>query len=125
MANSKSAAEQREGESAAISGVPGRVPFRHEELKTSFTLPAKVTVRQQLAYKGVIGRMRGRDDYYAGYWSGGLALIGDWQSEILPDPAAVDLDEETNPDVADLIFWAASVVAGHMMTLGGETVPKN
>ena len=102
----------------------GRELYENEALGASFTLPKQFTVRQNLTYKGIVGRAKG-DDYFIEYWRAGQKLLEDWQSELIPDFAAVDIETETDPRIADTIFWAANTIARHMMTLTSGGVEKN
>ena len=110
--------------------------FTSDHLEVRFTLPDKVTVRQQLQYKGrAFNTGLQSEDVYVRHWVGVQPLIGEWTSTqqnkdgsykpctAVPDPANVDLDKETDPIVADIVFWASNLAANHMAKL--ETVPKN
>jgi hypothetical protein len=94
--------------------------FANEELKTTFEVPDRPTVRQQLAYYAA------RSDYDTNRlesgWYGARALMQNWQSEIMPD-MMTDLESLTNPSQTRLILWAGVEVFKFFMAL--EDMPKN
>ena len=93
----------------------------YEQEGISFSVPDKPTVRQQLEY---VGASSGSGkDLVVKKWDGAKALIQDWKCELAPDLEEIDIDTETNPDVAAVITWAAMRVWEHMNSLEG--VPKN
>lgn len=92
----------------------------------SFTLQDTYNIRAQLAYKQRLfaGLTReSEDDNYIRLWRGAVPLLEDWQCELIPDPAALDVDKEDNPFIADIVFYVGNVVWSHMDRLG--QVPKN
>jgi hypothetical protein len=95
--------------------------FVNEKLGARFTVPDRLTVRQQLAYYGARQFDSGSEAYVA-HWRASVPLLGDWNCPLLPDPAKADLDQLTDPQVTQLIMWAANGVAGHVLRL--ETIPK-
>lgn len=118
----------------------GRVLKSHPLLDVSFTLPEKMTVREQLSFRARVNNYHSAAggevdddgnplgdpaDLYLAYWEAGKRLIQDWQSPLLADPAALDVDEETSPAIATTVIWTANTVAGHINNIGGELVPKN
>lgn len=96
--------------------------YKNERLGVSFELPDRVTVRQQLAYRGQVA-LATSEDTFAVHWKAVLPLLENWQCEKAPDPKAVNLDEETDVDVADVVTWTANMAAGHMLAL--RSTPKN
>lgn len=119
----------------------GRTPFVNEALGISFTLPSRLTVREHLAFRTRLNSYFStlnvevgddgepvqavEEDVYSPYWTAGLRMIADWQCDYLPDPAALDLDEETDIRVARAVIWTANTIASHVTVISGETVPKN
>jgi len=109
--------------------------FINEGLDVRFTIPDTLTVRQQLQFKGRVwagGALS--EDAYVRYWLGAVGIIEEWtgtkkngegykESTTLADPFEIDIDNETNPDVADVLFWAGNQVAKHVMSLG--SIEKN
>ena len=96
--------------------------YKNEPLGVSFELPDRVTVRQQLAYRGAVA-LASQDNTFAIHWKAAQPLLEKWTCERVPDPAAVDLDEETDAVVADIVTWTANMAAGHMLAL--RATPKN
>jgi hypothetical protein len=96
--------------------------YKSEALGVSFEMPDRVTVRQQLAYRGQVA-LAASDNTFAVHWKAAQPLLQNWACEKLPDPAAVDLDEETDTAVADIVTWTANTAAGHMLAL--RATPKN
>lgn len=97
--------------------------FENTELGVSFDLPDKITVGDQLRYKGRIYIYgASTEDIYVRYWAGARGIVQNWQCEVFPDQMA-DIEKVENPDMADVLFWVGNVVAGHMATLG--SVEKN
>lgn len=94
--------------------------FENEALGVSFSLPDKLTVRQQLAFRQRLAASDG--DLYSRYFMASVPLIEDWQCELVPVVADVDLDTETRTSVADIVQWMANEVAIYFTDLG--TVPK-
>ena len=96
-----------------------------QEYKTEglrFTVPANPTVRQQLQYVGAAAFASG-NEFVIRLWSGALALILEWECELVPDPKAFDMDKETSAKAADLITWATMRVREHMNAL--DATEKN
>lgn len=96
--------------------------YTNDKLGLSFAVPDSVTVKKQLQFKSAISASE-KVDVYEQFWKGAIVVMQDWQCALLPDPAALDLEKETNPRVADIVVWAGNQVAAHMFSL--EDVPKN
>lgn len=95
--------------------------YRNDGLGARFTLPDRLTVRQQLAYYS--SRLTtGPEDVFAAQWRGALALMEGWTCELLSDPAGADLDALTDPRITGLVLWAGTTVSAHVREL--EAVPK-
>ena len=95
--------------------------FEREEPKCKFSIVDRPTVRQQLEYYSLIGGGIGKD-MLVRYWMGAQALIVHWECETLPEKE-FDIEEETNPDITDLIVWAGIEVKKFMNGL--DNIPKN
>ena len=95
--------------------------YENEKLGVSFTLPDKLTVRQQLDWRGRVFETEGTT--FLRHWQAVKPLIEDWAYE--PDPVLEDIDIDTATDkaLADVIFWASNEAAGHMAGL--DAIPKN
>ena len=96
--------------------------FENEELGLRFTVPEHPTVRQQLQWRASTGSGE-IDDIYLRLWRGVRKLIGEWECEAVPDPAALNIDEVTNPTVTRIVAWACEQTNLHMTGL--EDVPGN
>lgn len=94
--------------------------YESEELDVSFEIPDKPTVRQQLAYKAALAT---GGDWISRGWAGFLAIMQDWQCAKVPDVLALDMDKETDPDIADIVIFVSGKTINHMSEL--ERVPKN
>lgn len=88
----------------------------------SFDLPDRMTVRQQLAFRAKLSE---RDDggVFVRYWNAAPSVVTDWQCELIPDMAGVDLDTAVDPRVTEIIVWTANTIANHIAEM--ETPPKN
>lgn len=95
--------------------------FKSEKYNTSFTVPDRPTVRQQMAYLSTAGRARDRE-YVEKLWLAACDLLSDWKSELLPD-CRMDLEKLDNPKVTDLIIWASFEVKKYIDGL--DLTPKN
>lgn len=96
--------------------------FINTDFGVSFSLPERVTVRQQLGYISEAGLARGRD-LFERYWYGARNLVQNWQCELIPDPMILDLDKATDPKIAMIVTWVGIEVKGYMDRL--DTLPKN
>lgn len=94
-----------------------------ESIGLRLTVPDRLTVRQQLEYRGLVA-MSNRREMYPRFWDGARHLIDEWECEKMPDKN-VNLDEVDDPEVADIIFTACNLVNGHLNKLEQEAVPKN
>lgn len=90
--------------------------YENEGLGVSFSLPERFTVRENLSFREHLGRVAS-DSAFIRYWVAALPIIKDWQCALIPDPAALDMDIETDARIADIVQWTANSVAGHMMAL--------
>lgn len=97
--------------------------FSNEAWGVSFSLPDKVPVRKQLTFRAEIAGGVRTPDVYERFWGAAVKLVENWQCDRIPDPAAVDLDAETDPVVANIVQWVSDSVAGYMFRL--EETPKN
>ena len=97
--------------------------FTKEKPDCTFALPDKITVRQQLAYFSASSSVD-QAQFLERSWEGAKAIIipQSWKCAIMPDINA-DLDDLTDPAVADVILWAGMRVREHMNGL--EALPKN
>jgi hypothetical protein len=94
--------------------------YTNEKLGCSFTLPDKVTVRQQLRYYAAVTTERDEPTQVQ-MWAGVGVLAEDWKCEALPDPKT-SMDDMTNPVQARIVAWAGLAVFRHVDSL--EDVPN-
>lgn len=95
--------------------------YENNNLGVSFDIADRFSVREQLTFRGKLAAAAGEVSYVR-YWQAAQSVIQGWSCELLPDPAALDLDTADDPRIADIAQWTANTVAGHMINLG--TPPK-
>jgi hypothetical protein len=96
--------------------------FTRDDPSARIIIPDKPTVRQQLAYFSA-ARPLADDVDWLKLWQGAIGLSEVWSCELIPNPAELDLDKETDPKITEVIAWAASNVRKYMLKLG--EIPKN
>lgn len=96
--------------------------YKHPSLPVKFSLPDKLTVRDQLAYYSAVGDAFGEPTWIR-YWRGASELVRDWECELIPNIKELDIDAETNPDIATIAIWVGKQVVGILTEM--ESVPKN
>lgn len=99
-----------------------RKTYESENLGVSFSLPERLTVREHMQFRARLVDALA-EDAYTRYWLAVLPLVEDWQCEVIPDPAALDLDAFISWKVADVMQYVANTAAAHMLSL--DDVPKN
>ncbi len=95
--------------------------FQSDKYSTSFSIPDRPTVRQQMSYVSTAGRAQNKE-YVEKLWEAAKQIITSWKSELLPDITA-SLDTVDDPQITDMIIWAAFGVKNHVEGL--ESTPKN
>lgn len=95
--------------------------FKSKQHKCKFTIPEKITVRQQLEYFSAIGGVWDKNTLTR-WWIGATQLIQAWECKTMPD-FNVDIDEVSDPAITDIIVWAGTAVRGHINSL--DEIPKN
>jgi len=95
--------------------------YKNDELSARFTVPDKLTVRQQLQYYSTVA-FSDKKDMVERSFEGAKLLIDEWHCDLLPS-LDDSLDEVTNPLVADVILWATRKVREHVSQL--RELPKN
>jgi hypothetical protein len=93
--------------------------FKNDELKSSFTLPDKITVRKNLEYLSAQGSADG--PYLVRLWISARVLVENWQSEHLQ--LTDDIDTVDTQQAADVAVWAGLKVARHVGEL--KSLSKN
>lgn len=88
--------------------------IKNDDLGYSFHLPERLTVRQQLQIRSGLGPGFLYENVdYARLWKVSLPYLENWQCALIPDPEKVDLDTETNPQVADIVSSVGMAVFMH------------
>ena len=95
--------------------------YRNEKLSARFVVPDKITVRQQLAYLSETVKNNDGNSMDS-LWNGARLLITEWECPVFP-AFDTSLESVTDPDVTEVILWAALEVRKHVNGL--ESVPKN
>lgn len=97
--------------------------FKRENDQTpcTFTVPDKITVKQQLEYFSAAGGSAG-NEYWFRLWQAAKTLIQDWQCEIMPD-IDTDLETVTDPQISGVVVWAGVKVSEHINSL--QAISKN
>ncbi len=93
----------------------------NDQIPCKFTLPDKITVKQQLEYFSVAGGLAG-NEYWFRLWEAAKLFIQDWEFELMPD-FGIDLDTVTDPRISSAVVWAGMQVSAHINSL--QTIPKN
>ena len=96
--------------------------YESEKFGVKFSVPDELTVRQQLAFRSELFLTQDMDRFER-FWIGAQHLIEDWECELIPIPADLNLVTETNPAIADIVNYVCTTVAGHLAMIGA--VPKN
>lgn len=86
-----------------------------------FTVPDKITVKQQLEYFSVAGGLSG-NEYWFRMWEAAKLFIQDWEFDLMPD-VDTDLDTLTDPQVSHAVVWAGMQVSNHIDSL--QAISKN
>ena len=91
---------------------------KSEKIGFSLTVPDKITIRQQMRYKGSTMGVLDKDDKYVILWHAAQPLIETWESALVPDYKTIDLDQLYDPAVANLVMEVGSAVWLHIQRLG-------
>lgn len=97
--------------------------FENEEFGVSFSLPEKITVRQQLVIRERVWGSNNADPASIRFWFSMLPMVEDWDCDDYPDPADIDIDALDDTRATDIILWASARMADYFMDRG--FVPKN
>lgn len=98
--------------------------YKNDRLGVAFTLPDKITVRQQLQYDSTRDGPALFDlqtSMYERLWNAAKTLIQDWQCETVS--LDTDLGDAASSKAARVIEWAGRAVFSHMLKL--DTPEKN
>ena len=116
------AKQDSDTEVAEAKEVKTATDYESTKFGVKFSIADKLTIRQQLAFRSELFLTRDRDRFER-FWIGSQHLIEDWECEKIPDRAALDLEVETDPAIADIVNYVGTTVAGHLAKIGA--VPKN
>jgi len=94
--------------------------FEHVKPSARFTVPDRITVRQQLQYFSEASI--GDAPVFLRLWQGAVPLIEEWTCEVMPDKD-VDLNSITDPNVTLVLVWAGLEVKKRIE--GMNDLPKN
>jgi hypothetical protein len=96
--------------------------YKDAALGVSFTIPDKLTVRQQMQYDGAIGEgyLNGLS-MYERFWQAARLIIQDWQCDYIALDA--DLDKLDDRQAAQVVEFAGRAAFSHVIAL--ERTPKN
>lgn len=100
--------------------------FENERLGVKMVLPDKLTIRQNLAFRSAAAISFGTPKLFEAYWEATVPIIEEWECELIPDPAMVNLDDADDPDgarKASIMQWTGNTAVGHIGAIGA--VPKN
>lgn len=86
-----------------------------------FTIPDKITVRQQLEYGGKMAFSS--DQRIVKMFQAAVDLIEEWESDIIEDIKTFDIDKSTSRKHAEICSWVGTQVYIYMQQI--EDVPKN
>jgi hypothetical protein len=93
--------------------------FKQEGVR--FTVPDKITVRQQLAYFSTIAGID-QSERFERRWESAKTMIEEWECELIPDKD-VSLDEMYSLDQTNILIWVGNQVVNYLNSL--EETPKN
>ena len=96
--------------------------YESENLGVKFSIPDELTIKDQLSFRSALWLSQD-GERFARFWAGAQHLIDEWECELIPDRAALDLQTETNPAIADIVNYVGTRTAGHLAMIGA--VPKN
>jgi hypothetical protein len=95
--------------------------YTNDDLKVRLVVKDRPTVREQLRYRGELGRGPMGAQVYERLWSGAKVIISEFESEYIALDA--DLDKIDDKRAAAVIEWTGLIVYGFMDMLDG--IPKN
>lgn len=96
--------------------------FENADLKTTFELPDRPTVRQVLNYRSIVEVENREGHYYERWWTGLKSVATNWQSEHI----ALDADLDDTPgtrEAIEVMRWSGLQCWTHMTGL--SDVQKN
>lgn len=93
--------------------------YTNETLGVSFSLPKKITVRQNLRIASRMTMMADLDDYYFVFWYAIVPLIDneDWKCELIPDPKELSFNDD-NPILSKIVMWIVTQANNWLSNLG-------
>ena len=97
------------------------VEFEQEGVR--FSIPKRITVRQQSNYFGKASALVSGDEWLVKYWNAAKVLIVDWECDLVKDIKDFDIDNLYDPKITSILNFVAIKVMGHMNSL--DDVEKN
>lgn len=97
--------------------------YENQEFGVHFSVPDRLTVRQQLAYLGAVATSQA-EEALERQWIAGVALLKTWQCETIPDPQA-DLGVVDDPRMVRIIIWVGNRIAEHVRKLEALPFPTS
>ena len=94
---------------------PATKKFDNPELQLAFELPAVLTIRQRLRFKGTLGSRMGAD-LYVRAWEAARALITGWSCPHVELDA--DIDQAGSVQASDAIIWATMQTFDYVESVG-------
>lgn len=94
--------------------------YKNEQAGVSFSVPDKITVRQQMAYHSRAA-LAADQELFIQLWLAARTVIQDWKCETVP--LDIDIDTATDPQATLVLMWAGSRVSEYINKL--ETIAKN
>lgn len=98
---------------------PELATFTNEEYGTTFQLPKRPTVREQMRWTSAIaaGPMTINFATYERLWQGVKVLAKGWKCKHIPNPLEFSLDESDDPIHFEIITWACGQASLHFTAL--------
>ena len=96
--------------------------YESTKLGVKFSVPDELNIRQQVSFRSELFLSKDMERFER-FWIGAQHLIEEWECELIPDRAELNLATETNPAIADIVNWTGTTMAGHLAMIGA--VPKN
>jgi hypothetical protein len=93
--------------------------FKNDDLKVSFTIPDKITIRQRLQYDSV-AYGNSAVNMLERLWQAAIIIVQDWQA---PIPVDIDLDMAGEDGAAAVVEWVGRAVFSRMYEM--KELPKN
>ena len=90
------------------------IEFEQEGVR--FSIPKRVTVRQQSLYIGAV-TMASSEEWLVKRWEAARTLIKEWECDIVKSLDDFDIDNLYDPKITNVMQFVALSVMGHMNKL--------